>query len=466
MSLLELYKGYNSTSFYDVYCSTSSLKLGKIFCFINTNYRAILGQKGSNLTGFARGFEVLSEIEGIPRENWIRHSNSQEKEKQHVVNMRKSELFMVDGSTYHKTKKGIVFKRALQNPILTLEEKRLITYLVIVSGYFNNIPNYIFKRTDEIFQYFKEAGITETKVMEISCDFIRKAKETNSIIELLSHPYIYLDSFAIPYGENNFLKDFYSASQAEKEELYSYITRNYTIRNLNCVISNKFQPGGMYVKNTVLDNAWILTLSRKINNVSPATFNEFIELILNYYNEIFPINKNRVEEFILNPENKSVFYVIYNKLYQIVQYNNSYKELTEEEIQSLGVIDSTDEDGQLRLEEVNQSLAKLCKLRNNYKCDFEEFEDCKYFTAKSSNENYLEVHHFIPREFANDFDNSIEVLENYVALCPNCHRKIHHAVDNERKHMLRCLVNRRKEQLASKKLPIDFDIIFSYYGIE
>lgn len=78
----------------------------------------------------------------------------------------------------------------------------------------------------------------------------------------------------------------------------------------------------------------------------------------------------------------------------------------------------------------------------------------------------MEIHHFIPREFANDFDYPIEVLENYVALCPNCHRKIHLAVDSERKHMINIIFNLRQELLAKKGLVITLQDLYNYYKID
>ena len=96
----------------------------------------------------------------------------------------------------------------------------------------------------------------------------------------------------------------------------------------------------------------------------------------------------------------------------------------------------------------------------------EEIELCKYFTAKETHQNYLEIHHLIPREFANDFEISIEDIRNYIALCPNCHRKIHLAEDGERKHLINKLYNDRKEKLNKYGIDIDVQTLYSYYKID
>lgn len=91
---------------------------------------------------------------------------------------------------------------------------------------------------------------------------------------------------------------------------------------------------------------------------------------------------------------------------------------------------------------------------------------CTYFTSKETHQNYLEIHHLIPREFSNDFDTSIEILENYVVLCPKCHRKIHLAEDNERKHMINILFNNRVNLLNAKGITIELEQLYKYYNIE
>lgn len=53
-----------------------------------------------------------------------------------------------------------------------------------------------------------------------------------------------------------------------------------------------------------------------------------------------------------------------------------------------------------------------------------------------------------------------------MALCPNCHRKIHLAVDRERSHLLKSLLNKRKTALENDGLIIKEKDLFEYYGFE
>jgi len=53
-------------------------------------------------------------------------------------------------------------------------------------------------------------------------------------------------------------------------------------------------------------------------------------------------------------------------------------------------------------------------------------ERCKNpapFIRKSNGEKYLEVHHIVPLS-----DDGLDKVDNVLALCPNCHRELHHGV--------------------------------------
>ena len=469
-SLKSLYVELNKIQSYrDEYCSTSGERKGKIFYFINTNYRGILLKRYDKLTGFANGFRVLSEIEGIKRNEWTeRLGRAQEREKQHVINMRKSELFRVVDNAYYKTSRGIVFEKMLSDYTLKFEDKKFLTYLLILTGYFNNTPNYILERTKIVYKCFEDAGITVPEVAKLQIDFVKKVNSGERISSLLLDDYIYLDSFVFPHDEVNFLKDYWNSSEQQKKELKEYVYDNYENRSYKCIISYKFRPGGMYVKNTVAENAWLLAVSKALIDGRPANFDEFIKISMNEYAKFFTIDKKNLKKFIYNTnKNRSVFQIIFCKAFNVaIPLTEVAKDLTEDEIFELGRIDATDEAGRQRLNNIEQSLKKVAKIKSDYKCDLEEVENCKYFTAKSTNKNYVEVHHYIPREFANDFDETIEVLENYITLCPNCHRKIHLAVDNERKHMVNVLFSKRHLALKKKHLDVELNTIYEYYGIK
>ncbi len=79
---------------------------------------------------------------------------------------------------------------------------------------------------------------------------------------------------------------------------------------------------------------------------------------------------------------------------------------------------------------------------------------------------YLEVHQIIPRDYAGEFDVSIERASNYAALCPHCHRLIHEATDSERFRALSELYRLRKDRLDADGIVPTNELLFAVYGIE
>lgn len=131
-------------------------------------------------------------------------------------------------------------------------------------------------------------------------------------------------------------------------------------------------------------------------------------------------------------------------------------------------IDETNIIGRQKIKTIFALKKKQARLLSNYTCALENMNNCKpiYFTAKANNRNYLELHHFIPQEFRNDFSHSIEVLANYLTLCPRCHRQIHLAVDRERKHLITSIYNERSNRLKMVGLQLDLKEIYKYYKID
>ena len=467
--LIELYNQISATpSVSTKYKSIGASGLGNIFSFINTNYRQILSPpRSGKYGGFAKGYEVIEAIENIPRANWTaKNSAGQEKEKQHTVRIRCAELFMCDIDTYKSTSRGKVFKKMYTSSNLSYEEKRLLCYFIILSGYFNVTPNYIFRRTKAVFESLFAQGLSENYILEQMEIAIKTSSQDEfKKQDIFDLDYLYIDSFAFDPDGFNFLPVFIASTKSDIAEFKNNIKSKYTNNGAD-ILSKKYENGGNYTPDTLIENAWILSTTYKLLQSKINSFDCFVNSMLDIYGSLFPIDNERVKTFIYNTDmNQSVFRVIYSKLYDVPLHKDAIKDLTIDEINALGRIDGTDEQGSLQLEQIVSSLKKLAKELTNYRCGCHSIENCRYFTARENGKRYLEIHHFIPREFANDFDTSIEIIENYVPLCPNCHRKIHNAVDGERKHLINNLLSLRKDSLKNKRIEIDEDQIYKYYRV-
>lgn len=77
------------------------------------------------------------------------------------------------------------------------------------------------------------------------------------------------------------------------------------------------------------------------------------------------------------------------------------------------------------------------------------------FIRKGSDKNYTEPHHLIPMAYSDQFNVSLDVEENIVSLCSNCHNQLHYGEGaNE---LIEKLYSSRKDDL--KKVGINISLV-------
>lgn len=86
------------------------------------------------------------------------------------------------------------------------------------------------------------------------------------------------------------------------------------------------------------------------------------------------------------------------------------------------------------------------------------------FIRRNSDKPYTEPHHLIPMAFSDEFDVSLDIEENIVSLCSNCHNQIHYGKDAE--VLLKKLYDERKDALKKAGINITFKRLLSMYNIQ
>ena len=97
-----------------------------------------------------------------------------------------------------------------------------------------------------------------------------------------------------------------------------------------------------------------------------------------------------------------------------------------------------------------------------YVCEIDE--DHESFIRKKSEVNYTEPHHLIPMSFSDRFEHSLDVEENIVSLCSNCHNQIHYGRDA--RELIEKLYTQRKSLLEKVGLKITLSELLLMYGIK
>lgn len=96
----------------------------------------------------------------------------------------------------------------------------------------------------------------------------------------------------------------------------------------------------------------------------------------------------------------------------------------------------------------------------NYECEIDNNHPT--FIRKKSNIKYTEPHHLIPMAFSDEFEVSLDVEENIVSLCSNCHNQIHYGKDADK--LIAKLYEERKDVLKKVGIEISLDRLLAMYG--
>lgn len=108
-------------------------------------------------------------------------------------------------------------------------------------------------------------------------------------------------------------------------------------------------------------------------------------------------------------------------------------------------------------------VAKEALRRAHYKCECDQNHPT--FKRKTSPDiEYTEPHHLIPMAAQDSFDKSIDIVENIVSLCSNCHNLVHYGLDEKVIPILEKLLNERKEALKKQGIEIELDQLLEFYN--
>lgn len=95
----------------------------------------------------------------------------------------------------------------------------------------------------------------------------------------------------------------------------------------------------------------------------------------------------------------------------------------------------------------------------DYSCEYDKTHIS--FIRKNTKEAYMEPHHLIPLKYSDLFKVSLDIEENIVSLCSNCHNQIHYGEGAGK--IIEDLYEQRKEELEKVGLKIEKEVLLSLY---
>jgi 5-methylcytosine-specific restriction enzyme A len=110
----------------------------------------------------------------------------------------------------------------------------------------------------------------------------------------------------------------------------------------------------------------------------------------------------------------------------------------------------------------NPQLAIARFKLTNFRCEVDPGH--KLFISRATNQPFLEAHHLLPMKHQRSFKTSLDVKDNITALCPFCHRLIHHATVKETRPMLDSLFASRVS--LAQQFKMDKIALYRFYNCE
>ena len=107
----------------------------------------------------------------------------------------------------------------------------------------------------------------------------------------------------------------------------------------------------------------------------------------------------------------------------------------------------------------NGKVAVNALTHANFKCEVDEHHPT--FIRKYSTIPYTEPHHLVPMKYSDQFDVSLDVEENIVSLCSNCHNQLHYGRDS--KEIIKKLYRERKELLKEAGIELSEEELLEMY---
>ncbi|MDR2962295.1 MAG: HNH endonuclease [Bacteroidales bacterium] len=179
-------------------------------------------------------------------------------------------------------------------------------------------------------------------------------------------------------------------------------------------------------------------------------------IVADYVSEIFNTKLNEFVEIDEQHKLKDLFNTYKTLIFDII-------------VNALKIQDNEDivTDKKRRKNIKYQSIERYGEICYMDYCNCESDIHKRMYFKNKNGKTYLEGHHIIQMENSKFFKNSLDVIENMIPLCPNCHSKIHNAENKEVVKMLDVIYAKiDKKAFMKQGIFVDENTLRSFYGLE
>lgn len=381
--------------------------------------------------------EKISEDLGIPRNQWRKNNkHGQEVSKQFVIPLLSAEyIYKGKNNIFFKSNKAEVLENLSHTGFSAFELNFVSTLFVAnyktlhKNALSNEYQNFVEILAN--YNYSKEDMITD--IMQV----LNSPKKKHKFME--NKLFLYMVFYLSSPEDIGMMPILQKLTDREITDFYFKLEMELNSGKYLSPLAQRLKPGGNLTESTI-NNMFLLLIIYAMLEYDSNDYESVIDNVLGikFHYQDFNTEKLKVkltEESVVNVLAK-VFEDINSNFNFTINYNVI-------DIEPGANTDITTHRSKTANLDVFNSLKNTVLENANHKCALESLRNCNnvYFTSKRTGKNYLEVHHYLPRKYSAFIEAGVEFLENYIPLCPSCHRMIHHATDNERKIILNYILN-------------------------
>lgn len=439
MDYQELQDRYNALN-KKQFVSSAHVTQHRIFGFITTNIRSI-----NTLVGYINELvpQYISRKKNYQDwENWSTQSL--------IIDINKQKFRRLELAK-------ILFRKVKQSPKINIIAEKLYRISNTVGEHYLEFILNLYLLSGRYFDIDNQPLVEIRKIISLyNGDF-----EKDALSAVLSHDVTRLDLAMI----------FYNPAVSEALDI------SYDL------LQNKISDSGIkYLQTQVKQNGSLLN-KRVANAAGSKNFKKDIAICLNYYLFYQACVKNTEKmsyDNIISDYVEKVFSTHFNYYFNIDNKDTLLKVLLSSPNKVLlkdifeFALNVKFDNNFVRYTE-HKSIKQQAMEKCNYKCFFDLYSvdtdvhnahELNYFCTQKE-VPYLEGHHMIQMENSKFFEKDIDVVENIVPVCPNCHRKLHNAKQEVVHKMIQFYYEHcNKKDLIKKGIFVDIETLERFYGIE
>ena len=296
MTILDYYlEKQKDVNWYNCYQSVADKNKGKLFSFIDTNFR--------KLDSFFTQLEAFVPKDGKKRSDWDTMDCGQEADKHRVVKLKNAGFINLDSGSYYITPKGKEALRIFYDKNLSDREKWILL-LMLLSNYKTDKRNFDLIRTvvglSETLSIYGISRIDLMTLLKNSCNITDKTA-------LFKTDIFWLMTF---FTDADFIKLYLASSKEEKNKLQEYVIKCSENKESKDCIAHKFVSSGVYQVNTFHNDINICLCVLVVIALQDKNWDAFLKLISDFY---YTVRLDKMLTFIST--NKDLYDSIYKDSY-------------------------------------------------------------------------------------------------------------------------------------------------------